>query len=88
MCRAETGLIVADRYGGAIVKPAEAQTLHASRRKAVTISFAKVAAERLVRDLGNDRRNLFSQPGSSRCPMSDGQQKRVAVLRPAARPKD
>ena len=43
----ETGLIVADRYGGAIVKPAEAQSLHASRRKAVTISFAKVAAERL-----------------------------------------
>src|ERR1700748_2644138 len=44
---AETGLIVADRYGGAVVKPAEAQTLHASRRKAVTISFARVAAERL-----------------------------------------
>src|SRR5258706_15111637 len=32
----ETGLIVADRYGGSIVKEAEAQTLHASRRKAVT----------------------------------------------------
>ena len=44
---AETGLIVGDRYGAAIVKPAQAQTLHASRRKAVTISFAKVAAERL-----------------------------------------
>ena len=44
---AETGLIVADRYGGAIVKPAEIQSLHASRRKAVTLSFARVAAERL-----------------------------------------
>ena len=43
----ETGLIVADRYGGEIVKQAEAQTLHASRRKAVTISFASVAASRL-----------------------------------------
>jgi hypothetical protein len=43
----QTGLIVADRYGGAIVKAAEAQTLHASRRKAVTISFASVAASRL-----------------------------------------
>src|SRR5262249_2869925 len=43
----ETGLIVADRYGGAIIKPAEAQSLHASRRKAVTTSFARVAAERL-----------------------------------------
>ena len=42
-----TGLIVADRYGGSIVKEAEVQSLHASRRKAVTISFAKVAAERL-----------------------------------------
>ncbi len=44
---AATGLIVADRYGGEIVKEAEAQTLHASRRKAVTISFANVAASRL-----------------------------------------
>ncbi len=44
---AQTGLIVADRYGGAIVKPAEGRSLHASRRKAVTISFAKTAAERL-----------------------------------------
>jgi hypothetical protein len=43
----QTGLIVADRYGGEIIKPAQAQTLHASRRKAVTISFANVAATRL-----------------------------------------
>ena len=43
----QTGLIVADRYGGEIVKPAEAQTLHASRRKAVTINFANAAASRL-----------------------------------------
>jgi hypothetical protein len=47
----QTGLIVADRYGGAIVKEAEAQSLHASRRKAVTVSFARVAAERLSRTL-------------------------------------
>ncbi len=46
-----TGLIVADRYGGAIIKEAEAQALHASRRKAVTISFARAAAERLSRTL-------------------------------------
>lgn len=43
-----TGLIVADRYGGAIVRQAPAATLHASRRKAVTLRFAKVAAERLA----------------------------------------
>ena len=44
----ETGLMIADRYGGAIVKPAQVQTLHASRRKAVTLSFARAAAERLA----------------------------------------
>jgi hypothetical protein len=47
----ETGLIIADRYGGEIVKEAQAQSLHASRRKAVTISFARCAAERLSRTL-------------------------------------
>jgi hypothetical protein len=44
---AETGLIVADRYGGAIVRPSPRAVLHPSRRKAVTLSFARVAAERL-----------------------------------------
>ncbi len=44
---AGTGLIVADRYGGAIIRPSPRTALHASRRKAVTLSFAKVAAERL-----------------------------------------
>jgi len=43
-----TGLIVADRYGGAIVRPSDRTQLHASRRKAVTLSFARVAAERLA----------------------------------------
>jgi hypothetical protein len=42
------GLIVADRYGGAIVRPSPRAQLHASRRKAVTLNFAKVAAERLA----------------------------------------
>src|SRR5947209_4194360 len=45
---AGAGLIVADRYGGAIVRPSPEWTLHASRRKAVTLRFAKVAAERLA----------------------------------------
>jgi hypothetical protein len=45
------GLIVADRYGGAIVKEAAVQSLHASRRKAVTVSFARCAADRLSRTL-------------------------------------
>lgn len=42
-----TGLIVADRYGGAIVRPSPVAAIHASRRKAVTLRFAKVAADRL-----------------------------------------
>ena len=45
---AGTGLIVADRYGGAIVRPSPRGVLHPSRRKAVTLSFARVAAERLA----------------------------------------
>lgn len=44
----DTGLIVADRYGGAIVRPSPIAQLHASRRKAVTLRFAKLAAERLA----------------------------------------
>ena len=58
----DTGLIVADRYGGAIVRPSPASILHASRRKAVTLRFAKVAAERLaiVHDLATQ---LGNRPG-------------------------
>lgn len=52
---AGTGLIVADRYGGAIVRPAQPALLHASRRKAVTLRFAKVAAERLALVLDDAR---------------------------------
>ena len=55
-----TGLIVADRFGGAIVRPASPGILHASRRKAVTLRFAKVAAERLALalDLAGDPRQM------------------------------
>ncbi len=53
-----TGLIVADRYGGAIIRPATPAQVHASRRKAVTLRFAKVAADRLasVLDLAGEPR--------------------------------
>jgi len=59
----DTGLIVADRYGGAIVRPAPVAVLHASRRKAVTLRFAKAAAERLALtlDLEHQMRN---RPGA------------------------
>jgi len=59
-----TGLIVADRFGGAIIRPSPVATLHASRRKAVTLRFAKVAAERLasVIELAADPRALAVLP--------------------------
>ena len=55
-----TGLIVADRHGGAIVRAAAPAALHATRRKAVTLRFAKVAAERLALalDLACETRRL------------------------------
>ena len=58
-----TGLIVADRYGGAIVRPATPAAVHASRRKAVTLRFAKVAADRLasVLDLASEPRDNMEE---------------------------
>lgn len=53
-----TGLIVADRYGGAIVRPSPVWQIHPSRRKAVTLRFARVAAERLAMTL-----ELAADPG-------------------------
>lgn len=57
----KTGLIIADRFGGAIIRPSPRAALHASRRKAVTLSFAKVAAERLASaiDLAAEPRGLI-----------------------------
>lgn len=49
-----TGLIVADKYGGAIVKTSQRMSVHASRRRAVTLGFARAAAERLTRTLDPD----------------------------------
>jgi hypothetical protein len=39
-----TGLILADRYGGEIVRPAPELRLPAARRKAMTLRFARAAA--------------------------------------------
>ncbi len=43
----EAGLIVADQWGAEILRPASQHPLHASRRKAVTHSFARIGAQRL-----------------------------------------
>ena len=45
------GLIVADRYEGAVVREAALRKLAPARRKAETLRFARRAARRLVGDL-------------------------------------
>ncbi|MEL6753729.1 MAG: MmcB family DNA repair protein [Pseudomonadota bacterium] len=42
----DCGLIIADAYGGAVVRPAQTDKLSAARRKAVTLKFARLAALR------------------------------------------
>ena len=44
---AEAGLIIADSWGADIIRHTAATNLHASRRKAVTLAFARAAALRL-----------------------------------------
>ncbi|MBU1210723.1 MAG: MmcB family DNA repair protein [Alphaproteobacteria bacterium] len=44
----ETGLVLADRYGGVIERPSGETPLPAARRKALTLRFARAAAERLA----------------------------------------
>ena len=43
----EAGLIIADAYGGAIIREPDEDKLAAARRKAVTLRFARLAAARL-----------------------------------------
>jgi len=45
---ADVGLIVADSFSAAILRDAPPLTLNASRRKALTLQFAQVAARRLT----------------------------------------
>ncbi|MEX0582958.1 MAG: MmcB family DNA repair protein, partial [Sneathiella sp.] len=42
------GLIVADNFGGAILRPSADFTLNAARRRNVTLRFARIAARRLL----------------------------------------
>ncbi len=44
---ADTGLIVADRFGGEIIRPAPEHRLSPARRKALTLHYARLAAARL-----------------------------------------
>ncbi len=45
---ADTGLILADRYDGEIVRDAPELRMPAARRKAIILAFARVAAARLM----------------------------------------
>jgi hypothetical protein len=51
MLPVETGLIIADGFGGAILRPSPVQTLAPARRKSLTLRFARNAAERALRGL-------------------------------------
>lgn len=42
------GLIVADAFGGAIIRESKLTKLSAARRKAVTLKFARLTAQRLL----------------------------------------
>ncbi|MGL4437980.1 MAG: MmcB family DNA repair protein [Bosea sp. (in: a-proteobacteria)] len=46
---AHVGLIVADAYGGELLRPPPSIRLSPARRKAVTLAFAQLAASRLMR---------------------------------------
>lgn len=45
----ETGLILADRYGGSFVRDADVHALAPARRKVMLLRFARAAASRLAR---------------------------------------
>ncbi len=45
------GLIVTDGHDATLLRPAPVESLAAARRKAVTLSFARRAADRLLREL-------------------------------------
>ncbi|MFN4296003.1 MAG: DNA repair putative endonuclease MmcB [Brevundimonas sp.] len=46
----QPGLIVADSFGGAVVREAPIATLAGARRKALTLAFARLGAMRSLRD--------------------------------------
>lgn len=45
----EPGLIVADAFGGAVVRPAPIGSLASARRKALTLAFGRLAAMRTLK---------------------------------------
>lgn len=62
---AQCGLIVADAYGAEVLREAPHMPLHASRRKALTLRFARSAASRL-QQLNDPGPNAISSRGAAR----------------------
>lgn len=46
---ANVGLVIADGFGGAIIRESPEEKLAAARRKAITLKFARAAADRVMR---------------------------------------
>ena len=57
---ADTGLVIADRYGGEILRPAPEHKLAGARRKAVTLRLVHTAAFRLQAAI--DPEGRFEEP--------------------------
>ena len=57
----DEGLILADRFGAEIVRPALHRPLPAARRKALTLRFARTAASRLMLPMINPEASLLAQ---------------------------
>ena len=57
----DAGLIIADGFGGAIIREGPVLTLAPARRKALTLRFARAAADRLMR---------VGEPGTDTSPAS------------------
>jgi len=60
---ADAGLIIADRYGGEILRPAPEHKLAGARRKAVTLRLVHTAAFRLLAAI--DPEGRFEEPFST-----------------------
>jgi len=61
------GLIIADKFGGAILREPEEQKLAAARRKAMTLRFGRLATRRLM----HVQRSLAEAALSTPAPASD-----------------
>ncbi len=64
---AQAGLIVADGFDGAVLRPAPRRSLAPARRKAVTLRFARLAATRLSLNLAA---GIARPAGSRPAPLS------------------